>query len=678
VNPAAGTATTPQLAADELATLCASLRQSEERCRHQHALLRTLIDLAPDFIFAKDPTGRFLVVNQSLARAYGRPPEAMLSHTDAELLPPDLAAHLLAEERQVLAADSVRTFEDILTFPDGLRRVMVTNLAAFRDEQGKIGGLVGISHDLTERKRAEEHIARLSRVQAILAGIDRAIVHVSDPQKLMHEICHVTVDQGGFELAWIGMAMPDGSVQPVAQAGATAYLDNIRVVVGDEPEGCGPVGTAIRENRPVVIEDIDRNELMAPWHDRAMQFGLHYVAAFPLRIAGRAAGALAVYAPRADFFDDQELDLLKQVSDDVSFALTAVSDFTARQQAEAALRRSESNLSTFFSQAPIGLVWLAASGTILRANLAQLDLLGYAADEYLGRNFNEFHSEADGGQQLLQQLAARTTVRNLRMIARCKNGAVRHLLLDANPVWTGNELLYSSVFFRDITDRVELEQEILDAREGEHRRIARDLHDGLGQLLVGAAYLTSILRQDLAAKSLPEARQSARILEAVNEAIAQTRNLARGLHPVAPEPNGLMVALKTLATRTKNLFQVRCRFICRHPVLIRDNTVATQLFWIAQEAVTNAIKHGKPRSIRLTLTDSPEAIRLAVTDDGTGIPARLRKPSGLGLRIMRYRASMINGALAVQKAAGGGTSIVCTAHPSDDAPAPPPAPSRKE
>ena len=155
----------------------------------------------------------------------------------------------------------------------------------------------------------------------------------------------------------------------------------------------------------------------------------------------------------------------------------------------------------------------------------------------------------------------------------------------------------------------------------------------------------------------------------INEAVAQSRNLARGLHPVEPEPNGLMAALESLAARTKKLFQVRCHFSCRRPVLIPDNTVATHLFRIAQEAVTNAIKHGKPGHIEISLTRTPARISLAVKDDGSGMPARRRKKAGMGLHIMRYRAGMIGGSLAVQKEPGGGTTVVCTVHrPDEDGP----------
>jgi len=518
-----------------------------------------------------------------------------------------------------------------------------------------------IAHeDISERRRAEERVSQLNRVLAIMAGIDRAIIHIPDRQKLLKVACRVAVKIGGFKLAWIGVAAPDGSVLPVAKAGLTKYLNGIRVVTHNEPAGQGPVGVAIRENRRVVIENIERDQRMLPWRHRAAHFGLHYIAAFPIRIEDKAIGAFAFYAPEPDFFDENELGLLTQVSNEISYALTAMADLKGRKQAEEALSRSERNLSIFFNQAPIGLLWLAADGTILRVNQALLNLSGHGRQEYLAHLFSEFFTEESGERNLLKRLAAKETVRNLRMVAVCKNGATRQVLVDATPIWSGQEFLYSSIFLRDITDRVLLEQEIINVSEREHRRIAQDLHDGLGQLLGGAAYLVGNLRQDLADKSLPEARQSARILEVITEGIAMTRNLARGLHPVEPEPNGLMAALQALAERTRKLFGVRCRFICRQPVLIQDNLIATHLFRIAQEAITNGIKHGKAGRIEINLNETPGRINLAVSNNGTDMPAQLHHKSGMGLRIMRYRAGMIGGSLAIQKSPNGGITIACT------------------
>jgi signal transduction histidine kinase len=218
----------------------------------------------------------------------------------------------------------------------------------------------------------------------------------------------------------------------------------------------------------------------------------------------------------------------------------------------------------------------------------------------------------------------------------------------------------ASATARDITQRKQLEAEVLLISEREQQRIARDLHDGLGQLLSGTVHLANSLQLDLAEEALPQAAEGLRITELLNEALAQTRSLARGLYPVRPESNGLMVALQELAARTKELFKVRCSFRCGKLVHIADNAVATHLYRIAQEAVANAVKHGRAERIGLALQATSRRIILTVTDDGSGFATCGPASNGMGIRIMQYRAGMIGGALTIQPNAGRGVSVICT------------------
>ena len=636
------------------------LRRAQLELEQERDRYAALYDFAPAAYLTLSAGGEILEANLSAGKLLGLERSRLIHQKFTRFIPAEAQDTFYLLRGQGFSTNTPQSVELDLVSAKSER--LVVRLEAAHDPMCSRKQLHVSLENITERKRVEARVAQLSRVQAVLAGIDHAIVHISDQQKLLDEVCRVAVEHGGFKLAWIGMVSPEGAVDPVAQAGATGYLKGIRVVTQDVRHGRGPVGTAIRENRAVVIEDVDRDARMGPWHDRALKYGLHYVAAFPMRIAGRVVGAFQVYAPRADFFDENELGLLTRVSDDISFALTAISDLTARKRAEAALRRSEQNLTDFFDHSPIGLEWLSAGGTILRANQAQLDLLGCSAEAYLGHFFGEFCTDPAGAYQLLERMAANETVRNLRMLRRRKDGELRLVLVDAQPLWNEGQFLYSSIFSRDITDRANLEREILEISEREHRRIAQDLHDGLGQLLVGTAYLGNTLRQELAAKAIPEVRQLDRLLRVLDEVIRQTRGLARGLHPVKPEPNGLMAALRELAAQTKALFNVGCRLLCRAPVLIEDSTTATHLYRIAQEAVTNAIKHGKPSLIQIRLGRTSGQIILTVKDNGVGLPARPRKQRGLGLRIMGYRAGAIGGSLTIEKEAGGGTSVVCSVH----------------
>jgi PAS domain S-box-containing protein len=212
----------------------------------------------------------------------------------------------------------------------------------------------------------------------------------------------------------------------------------------------------------------------------------------------------------------------------------------------------------------------------------------------------------------------------------------------------------------DITERKGLEEAILEISAREQQRIAQDLHDGLGQHLTGIAFMSKVLEEKLSDQSLPEAVEAAKIVNMVNQAIDNTRQLARGLHPVTAEPLGLMSALKTWANEVEELFHIRFSFRCEKPLAIHDANLSTHLYRIAQEAVSNAIRHGKSRNIVIRLTSKNNVGMLTIQDDGDGFPKEPASPPGVGLRIMNYRADMVGGSLKVQPNQERGITVTCT------------------
>src|SRR5271154_6431891 len=211
----------------------------------------------------------------------------------------------------------------------------------------------------------------------------------------------------------------------------------------------------------------------------------------------------------------------------------------------------------------------------------------------------------------------------------------------------------------DITERKGLEEAILEISSREQRRIAQDLHDGLGQHLTGIAFMSKVLEEKLADKSLPEAAEAAKIVKMVNQAIENTRQLARGLHPVAADPLGLMSALQKWANEVEELFHIRCTFRCSKPLPVRDPNLATHLYRIAQEAVHNAIRHGKSRNIEVGLSRKNETGTLTIRDDGEGFQKQEATQPGVGLSIMNYRADMVGGSLKVQPNEDRGVTVTC-------------------
>ena len=212
---------------------------------------------------------------------------------------------------------------------------------------------------------------------------------------------------------------------------------------------------------------------------------------------------------------------------------------------------------------------------------------------------------------------------------------------------------------RVISQRKRLEKEILEISEMEQRRIGQDLHDGLSQHLTGIAFMGKVLEQKMAAESLPEVDQVKKIVDLVNQAITETRSLARGLYPVELESTGLMSALQELASNIEKLYSIRCRFNCDNPIFIHDHVMATHLYRIAQEAVNNAVKHAKAGQISIRLTLVKDKILMEVKDDGIGIPKSLSRSKGMGLRIMNYRAELITAALSFVRDGKRGTVVTC-------------------
>ncbi|MFO1513955.1 MAG: PAS domain S-box protein [Verrucomicrobiota bacterium] len=213
---------------------------------------------------------------------------------------------------------------------------------------------------------------------------------------------------------------------------------------------------------------------------------------------------------------------------------------------------------------------------------------------------------------------------------------------------------------RDVTERRRLEKEILEISTREQHRIGHDLHDGVCQQLAGIGFLSDILADKLEDQNRPEAAEAHSISELVNKANKQTRGVARGLFPVRLEENGLVSALEELAENAGGFLNTKCEFNCHGAIVIHDHTVAHHIYYIAQEAILNAVKHGQADRIEVELAaHDGDGYLLVVRDHGIGISSGATAGRGMGIRIMKYRARMIGAELQVQPRPGGGTEVSC-------------------
>lgn len=206
-------------------------------------------------------------------------------------------------------------------------------------------------------------------------------------------------------------------------------------------------------------------------------------------------------------------------------------------------------------------------------------------------------------------------------------------------------------------ERARLQRELVELSEQEQRRIGSDLHDGLGQQLTAIELMCAALKSDAAGQ--PHlAVQVERIALGLREAVRQVRFLSHGLVPVSDDPDALYRGLVELVERTDALGRLKCRLECPEPVVVHDSAVAGHLYRIAQEAVNNALKYSGATDVTVKITQDAMALSLRITDNGCGLSGR--KPSGIGLELMKYRASEIGAKITIESRRGRGVTITCT------------------
>ncbi len=211
----------------------------------------------------------------------------------------------------------------------------------------------------------------------------------------------------------------------------------------------------------------------------------------------------------------------------------------------------------------------------------------------------------------------------------------------------------------DITQQKKLEELVVEASESEQRRIGRDIHDDLCQQLAGIGCLAKVLEQRLDSVYDDAATSLRQIGEMVSQANLRARDIARGLVPAVLESDGLCGALQDLCLRTEQVYAVKCELWCPDPVFVPDSKVAIQLYRIAQEAVANAVKHGNPTAIIITLDCREEELKLDIRDDGKGMPHEMDS-SGMGLMTMEHRAQILGGELEIHSDNESGTHVACS------------------
>ena len=293
------------------------LQESEQRFRQ----LAENIDL---FFYLTDPqNSRIFYASPAYEQSWGRSLDTLYADPRSWLPAVHPEDRSESVERIGLAAGGVVDRQYRILRPDGAVRWVHSRRFPVRDHSGRAYRIAGIVEDITERKETQERLSRLNRVHAVLSGINSLIVRVPDREELYREACRVAVEAGQLRMAWLGIYDYDAmSMRPVASHGREdGFLDLMHLSMADPaPEGRGLVRRAIREKRPVILNDIESDPVFR-LRDEALARGFRSAAVLPLTVGGELTGVIGLFAGEPDFFDDEEMRLLTELSGDISFAL---------------------------------------------------------------------------------------------------------------------------------------------------------------------------------------------------------------------------------------------------------------------------------------------------------------------------------------------------------------------
>jgi PAS domain S-box-containing protein len=338
-------------------------------------------------------------------------------------------------------------------------------------------------------------------------------------------------------------------------------------------------------------------------------------------------------------------------------------DITERKRMEETLRDSEQRLRAILETAVEGIITMDDGGLVESINPSACRMFGYAQEDIVGQNVGVLmHSPDQPNHDVdlanyLRTGQAKNIGIGREMVGQRKSGSVFPMELSVSEVRHGERRLFTALI-RDISERRELEQSVATASEQERTRIARELHDGLGQQIGGLLFLMNGLHRDLQAAGVPQAETVRQLCGELGTALAQARSLAHDLYSVPASPEGLVEALESMAERVNAEGCVECGFEGERSVMVANQAAASHLYRIAQEATHNALKHSEATRIELVLRRSPTTLELSVRDNGIGFPAQ-PTPRGLGLRTMEQRARLIGGRLRVHARPEGGIEVQC-------------------
>jgi len=436
--------------------------------------------------------------------------------------------------------------------------------------------------------------------------------------------------------------------------GAMAFHDNRGIVRFASSETCRIIGSSRKDIIGHHINEFFDEKLVNKWlllmNEKAESVPL-YLEFISSRKKNKVFYVIAT--PRL-FFDYNRK---------VMGCMFIFTDITELKMNEEKLRISDEKYSKAFqaSPAPSSITTLA-EGRYIDVNESYCAFVGCTKEEIIGKTSTDinFFKYRDDRKKFVAELESRGKLRDYETHVNSRVKGLRTFSLSADLIELQGEKCIVWVGY-DVTDEIRLEKEVLEATGRERYNIGQYLHDDLGQHLVGVEAMCSLLENRLKASGNSEIELAGEIHQYMKEALDKTRGAARGLCPVSLEENGFSFAIRDLAIRTEKMFGISCIFHNFNIFeIIYNSQIAINMFYIVQEAVNNAVKHGSCSEIIITYFSNEDNLYISVEDNGKGFDPKEIASNGMGQSLMKYRARAIGGGLEVNSEPGNGTYILLT------------------
>lgn len=452
----------------ELNSMLDARRHSESQLRESERRYVDLLGNVQLLSLMLDRDGLVTYCNDHLLALVGRAREDVLAKRWRDRFVPDDVVDAPQSIDPWTAGDQTpRHFEGWLVIASGARRLIRWHTSVLRSANGRGVGVAAIGEDVTEARDAEAREKRQREFYKALSRTNGAIVRMTTPERLYAEICAICVEHGHASIAYVSLVESD-AVRPVAWAGpARPFLDGFHVTLDDSvPEGRGPTAVAVRTAARYIANDYEADESTLPWRDRAAAIGTKSAGAFPFRRGERVAGTLSLHMTVPQFFDHRLIDLIEEMTGDVSFALDNLDRDAARRHAERLAEAERQRFRTLFEVAPVSITISSADDQrLLDVNEARCAMSGKTREELLGQNAFEAGNWSDPSvrDDFITRLRSDGRVRNFEFSAEQAAGDARTYLIQSDMV-TFDSAPCVLTIANDITD-LRTAQSKLDERE---------------------------------------------------------------------------------------------------------------------------------------------------------------------------------------------------------------------